>query len=106
MQLLASEGREGAPIGGVVQGLDRSWSSGASQSSFWFGPPACGMEWLHWHSSLCPLGNGLPEGGDMYFVHSYAFQPIDPSHGLATSDYGGSFTAVVGKGSATGAISP
>ena len=103
MQLLASEGREGAPIGGVVQGLDLipgrvehlKVPSGLVL-------PHVGWNALHWHSSLCPLGNGLPEGGDMYFVHSYAFQPIDPAHGLATSDYGGGFTAVVGKGSCYG----
>ena len=35
----------------------------------------------------------------MYFVHSYYFQPEDPSHVLAFTNYGDRFTAVVGRGS-------
>jgi glutamine amidotransferase len=61
-----------------------------------------GWNALNWHSPASPLAQGLPEGGDMYFVHSYAFQPSNPAHGLAASDYGGSFTAVVGRGSCYG----
>ena len=44
----------------------------------------------------------MPDSGDLYFVHSYAFQPLDPAHSLATSDYGQPFTAVVGKGACYG----
>ena len=50
----------------------------------------------------CP-GKGIPEGGDMYFVHSYAFHPTDPAcMGLQRLDYGQQFTAVVGRGSCYG----
>jgi glutamine amidotransferase len=31
------------------------------------------------------------------FVHSYAFTPVDSAHALASADYGGMFTAVVGR---------
>ena len=30
----------------------------------------------------------LPEGGDMYFVHSYAFRTLAPADCLAVSEYG------------------
>jgi len=98
MQLLASEGVEGAPEGGVV-GLDLipgrvKRLSVASNHVL----PHVGWNAVHWHSPASPLGQGLPQGGDMYFVHSYAFQPSDQDHGLATSNYGVSFTAVVGRG--------
>ena len=56
--------------------------------------PHVGWNALHWHSPASPLAQGLPEGGDMYFVHSYAFLLSNPAHGLAASDYGGSFTTV------------
>lgn len=43
-----------------------------------------------------PLLNGLQDLPDFYFVHSYAFQTVDPSHVLATAEYGSRFAAVVG----------
>ncbi|MBW0167197.1 MAG: imidazole glycerol phosphate synthase subunit HisH [Vulcanococcus sp.] len=103
MQLLASEGVEGAPDGGAVAGLDLipgrvERLSVASDLVL----PHVGWNALHWHSPASPLAQGLPEGGDMYFVHSYAFQPSDPAHGLAASDYGGIFTAVVCRGACYG----
>ena len=99
MQLLASEGVEGSPNGKSVVGLDlipgRVDRLGVASDLVL---PHVGWNALHWHSPASSLALGLPEGGDMYFVHSYAFQPSDPAHGLATSNYGGSFTAVVGRG--------
>jgi len=103
MQLLASEGVEGSPDGGVVAGLDLI---PGRVERLRVGPdlalPHVGWNVLHWHSPPSTLAQGLPEGGDMYFVHSYAFQPRDPAHGLAMSDYGQRFTAVVGRGSCYG----
>jgi len=98
MQLLASEGLEGA-TNGAVMGLDLipgrvERLSVASDLVL----PHVGWNALDWRSPVSPLSQGLPQSGDMYFVHSYAFQPSDQAHGLATSDYGGSFTAVVGRG--------
>ncbi len=46
-----------------------------------------------------PLRRGLPvEGESFYFVHSYHCVPDDPALILAECDYGGVFTAAVGKG--------
>lgn len=103
MQLLASEGLEGAPDGDAVAGLDLIPGRVERLS---VAPdlvlPHVGWNALHWQLPVSPLAHGLPEGGDMYFVHSYAFQPSDPAHRLAASDYGVSFTAVVGRGACYG----
>ena len=103
MQLLASEGVEGSPNGDGVVGLDlipgRVKRLGVASDLVL---PHVGWNALHWHSPANPLAQGLPEGGDMYFVHSYAFQPRNPAHGLAATDYGGSFTSVVGRGACFG----
>jgi len=43
---------------------------------------------------------GLQQGGrapHAYFVHSYHLAPADPAHVLATTDYGGPITAIVGR---------
>ena len=103
MQLLASEGFEGAAANGVVQGLGlipgqvQRMAIGSGLVL-----PHVGWNALHWHDHAGALADGLPDSGDLYFVHSYAFQPLDPAHSLAMSDYGQPFTAVVGKGACYG----
>lgn len=49
-----------------------------------------------------PLFEGIAVGAHAYFVHSYAMRPRDPAQVLATSDYGGAFTAAVGRGNIAG----
>ncbi|MBZ8133555.1 imidazole glycerol phosphate synthase subunit HisH [Afifella sp. IM 167] len=44
-----------------------------------------------------PLLAGIPEGLDAYFVHSYHLVAADPEHILATAEYGGPVTAMVGR---------
>ncbi len=44
----------------------------------------------------CPLLDGLPEPTWAYFVHSYAAD-ADPADVVATCDYGGPVTAMVGR---------
>ena len=41
------------------------------------------------------LFNGIPDGTDFYFVHSYAFLPADTNDILAFADYGVPVTAAV-----------
>ena len=43
-------------------------------------------------------GNGIPDGTDFYFVHSYAFAPQNNADVLATTDYGVPVTAAVRRG--------
>lgn len=44
------------------------------------------------------LFDGIPDGTDFYFVHSYALVPDDPSDVLATTEYGVPITAAVRRG--------
>ena len=44
-----------------------------------------------------PVLAGLPAGAHAYFVHSYHLEAANPSQVLATVDYGGAVTAVVGR---------
>ena len=49
-----------------------------------------------------PLFEGIAPGAHAYFVHSYAMKTRDPALILATSDYGGAFTAAVGRDNIVG----
>lgn len=52
-----------------------------------------------------PLFGGIASGTDLYFVHSYAGRPTDPTGGaaiLAETDHGGTFAAAIGGGSVVG----
>lgn len=53
------------------------------------------------HDGTHPLFNGIPSGSYFYFVHSYALEVTAAT--LATCNYGGPFTAVVGKDNFFGA---
>lgn len=56
------------------------------------------MGWNDLHVTAAhPVLDGLPAGAHAYFVHSYHLRCADPSHCLATVDYGGPVTAVVGR---------
>jgi glutamine amidotransferase len=44
-----------------------------------------------------PLLEGIPDGADMYFVHSYAVAPIDAALIVADTTHGGSFPSVVAR---------
>jgi len=99
MQLLASDGYEGVTADSVATpGL------GLVPGSVQRLPldpglvlPHVGWNEVQWQSAAEPLSKGLPQGGDFYFVHSYAFQVADPDDALATSNYGETFTAAVGR---------
>lgn len=104
MQLLASRGSEGAALaGGGTTGLDLIPGTVERMNPGGGLPlPHVGWNAVDWAASACPLAKGLPPGGDFYFVHSYAFAPADSAHALASADYGGEFTAVVGRGECYG----
>lgn len=53
------------------------------------------------HPLLAGIATG-PEGFDAYFVHSYHIQVGDPADLIATSDYGGPVTAIVGRDNMAG----
>jgi glutamine amidotransferase len=97
MQLLASEGREKV----VTEGL--GWIPGAVEKIKPSNPnlkiPHMGWNTISVtkpHALLAGIPDG-PNGLHAYFVHSYHLKTEDPAHLLATTDYGGSLTACVGR---------
>jgi glutamine amidotransferase len=44
-----------------------------------------------------PLLNGIAPGAHAYFVHSFQLKPVLPEDLIATTDYGGPLTAMVGN---------
>jgi glutamine amidotransferase len=63
--------------------------------------PHMGWNGLSFRSAH-PLFEGLAPGAYVYFVHSYYCDAAEPSDVLATSEYGGEFAAVVGRGNILG----
>jgi glutamine amidotransferase len=49
-----------------------------------------------------PLLDGIPDGSDVYYVHSYHCVPDDPAWTLATTDYAGDFAGILGRGNLMG----
>lgn len=97
MQLLAGEGREKV----ITPGL--GWIPGAVEKIKPIDPnlkiPHMGWNTISVtkpHALLAGIPDG-PNGLHAYFVHSYHFLTEDPAHLLATTDYGGTVTACVGR---------
>jgi glutamine amidotransferase len=61
--------------------------------------PHMGWNTVRFTQPLSPLASGLkPDGEAFYFVHSYYCVPADPALVLGECDYGGVFTAAIGRG--------
>ena len=102
MQLLASRGLEH----GVAQGLN--WIPGEVVE---IKPSAPDLKVPHmgWNTlaplSAHPLLKDIPTGEKglhAYFVHSYHLKAANPAHVLATTEYGGALTAMVGRDNIAG----
>jgi glutamine amidotransferase len=97
MQLLATEGREKL----VTKGL--GWIPGAVEK-ITPSDPNLKIPHMGWntisvktpHALLAGIPDG-PNGLHAYFVHSYHFKTDDPAHLIATTDYGGTVTACIGR---------
>jgi len=99
MQLLASSSVEGVDEGGSHGAFGLGFIPGRVKSLRSLG---CGLRIPHvgWNevtsrTSVGGLFDGIPDGTDFYFVHSYAFVPDDSAHVLATTVYGIPVTAAV-----------
>lgn len=100
MQLLADASAEGAEAGNDTPGL--GLIPGRVEHLRTLG---CGLRVPHvgWNAitrrqAADTLFDGIPDGTDFYFVHSYAYLPKDPANILATVDYGAPIPAAVRSG--------
>lgn len=100
MQLMATRGLEHGDHPGL------GWIPGEVKAIAPADPalkiPHMGWNELHFGGHPHPLFAGLEDGSHVYFVHSFAFRTEDPDHVLATTDYGGAITAVVGRDNLVG----
>uniref|UniRef100_UPI0028A7AACB imidazole glycerol phosphate synthase subunit HisH n=1 Tax=Paracoccus sp. TaxID=267 RepID=UPI0028A7AACB len=97
MQMLAGIGHEYRDTKGL------GWIGGEIEAIRAPGLKVPHMGWndlkvLHPH----PLLDGISSGDHAYFVHSWQFRVTDEAHLLATADYGGPVTAVVGRDNIVG----
>jgi imidazole glycerol-phosphate synthase subunit HisH len=107
---------EGRPFLGICVGMQLMATRGLEHTTSY------GLDWIHgdvksiapmdpslkvphmgWNTLTLakphPLMDGIPTGPDglhAYFVHSYALSPDDPGDVVATTEYGGPVTAIVG----------
>lgn len=100
MQLLADSSTEGASDGEDTPGL--GFVPGQVRHLRSFGctlrVPHVGWNGITRTRTEDPLLQGVPDGTDFFFVHSYAFAPNTPTDVLATTDYGVPITAAVRRG--------
>lgn len=92
MQLLATTGFEGGTNKGInfITGEVKKFIPQNLQERI----PHVG--WNEVHSKIqSPLLNGIPEGTDFYFVHSYHFITRNESDIIATTPYCGTFNSVI-----------
>jgi glutamine amidotransferase len=99
MQLLASVGREFGDHAGL------GWIEG-DVVHMTPKDPALKVPHMGWNELALerahPLFEGIAPNAHAYFVHSYVIQPRDKHDVLATADYGGAFTAAVGRDNIAG----
>ena len=99
MQLMASVGREF----GETKGF--GWIPGAVEA-ITPSDPSLKIPHMGWNALSLgtphPVFEGVADGDHVYFVHSYHLATEEPSHRLATVDYGGLITAAVGHGAVFG----
>jgi len=106
MQLLATNGMEGTENSKIsgVSGLN--FIPGSVENLQKLGcklrVPHVGWNDVRSRVEKNSLFNGIPDGTDFYFVHSYAFVPNDPSHIIATVIYDITITAAVRSGNVWG----
>lgn len=94
MQLLAEKGTEGGQVDGL--GLIEGEVVKLQPKEVGERIPHVGWNEL-WPEQRHTLFEGIADGSDFYFVHSYHFRTKDDASLLATTPYCGGFASVVGK---------
>ncbi|MQX37831.1 imidazole glycerol phosphate synthase subunit HisH [Roseospira navarrensis] len=100
MQLMAREGREHGSHPGL------GWIDGVVEAVT-PADPALKIPHMGWNDLIVPDARhpvlaGIATGQHAYFVHSYAMVLDDAAQGLATVEYGGPVTAMVGRDTMVG----
>jgi glutamine amidotransferase len=100
MQLLADSSTEGAKDGQATPGLGLIPGKVSHLRALGceMRVPHVGWNGITRSADANHLLDGIPDGTDFYFVHSYAFVPQDSADVLATTDYGVHVTAAVRRG--------
>jgi glutamine amidotransferase len=100
MQLLAEKGEEGGTVEGLklIPGEVRRFVPEDSSTRI----PHVGWNEVWKASGSQCLFEGIPDGSDFYFVHSYHFIPRRKEHILATTPYCGNFVSAIGAGNIFG----
>jgi glutamine amidotransferase len=57
--------------------------------------PHIGWNSVSWGPPKCPLSEGIPQGTDFYFVHSFAVESSQSVWELGVTDYGASFCSAI-----------
>jgi len=99
MQLLATAGREFGRTSGL------GWIAGEvvkiEPNAFPANEPPLKIPHMGWNELTMvqshPLLADIPENAHAYFVHSFELKPALPEDLIATTDYGGPLTAMVGN---------
>lgn len=110
----------GVPFFGICVGMqllaDRGFEHGSHDGFGWIGGdcmrlsipdasfkiPHMGWNDLAITQRQHPVLRGVETGDDVYFVHSYHLDGVAPEHLLATTEYGGTVTAMVGRNNIIG----
>ena len=92
LQLLFESSGEGGrwPGLGVLAGTVERLETGLKV-------PHIGWNDLEWGPASAGMARGLPAPATVYFVHSYAAVPTDPSVVAATTEYGANVVAAVAR---------
>lgn len=93
MQLLADSGEEGGRhtgLGFIPGSVVRLIPQNREERV-----PHIGWNEINPTGTACPLFKGIDGGTDVYFVHSYHFQPGDPAHTASLTPYAGGFVSAV-----------
>jgi glutamine amidotransferase len=92
MQLMATRGFEGTPTDGLgwIEGEVRRLEPTRDGEKI----PHIGWNEVEWERD-CLLSQGIPEGSDFYFVHSYHFDVFRPEEVVAQTPYAGRFVSCV-----------
>jgi glutamine amidotransferase len=100
MQLMATIGRENNNTRGL------NWLPGEvvelKPSRTELKVPHMGWNNLKIETPKHQIFKGIKNNEHFYFVHSYIFQPTDPSDVMATINYGGQVVAIIGRDNIVG----